>query len=124
MNKDASRFRYTSHEGKTYLSLRQVCQDLHQLAVEIYSPVSPDDHRSVLSTYEDLELPPVEFQVNDLLCPLIEKPQPSEGKCTVPYLGDRVDIDGEYFPHAVVQYYFHGLDRKDAVQVSNLKSQA
>ena len=124
MNKDASRFRYTSPEGKTYLSLRQVYQDLHQLAVEIYSPISPDDHRSVLSTYEDLEFPPVELQMNDLLCPLIEKPQPSEGKCTVPCLGDRVDIDGEYFPHAVVQYYFHGLDRKDAVQVSNLKSQA
>ena len=33
MNKDAPRFRYTSPEGKTYLSLRQVCQDLHQLAV-------------------------------------------------------------------------------------------
>ena len=124
MNKDASRFRYTSPEGKTYLSLRQVCQDLHQLAVEIYSPVSPDDHRSVLSTYEDLELPPVELQVNDLLCPVIEKPQPSEGKCTVPCLGDRVDIDGEYFSHALLQYYFYGLDRKDAVQVSNLKSQA
>ena len=115
---------YTSPEGKTYRSVGQVCQDLHQPVVGIDSPISQDDQRSVLSPFEDLEFAPVELQVDDLSCPLIEKPQASEGKYTVPCHHDRVDIDDEYCPQAVVQYYFHGLDRKDVVLGSNLKSKA
>ncbi|KAL6341095.1 hypothetical protein AAG906_032210 [Vitis piasezkii] len=130
MNKDVPRFRYTSPEGKTYLSLRQVCQDLRRPAAGIDSPISQDDQRSLLSPYDDLAFPLVKLQVNDLSSQLIEKSQVSKGKWTVPSHDDRVDIDHEYCPQAVVNYYFLGLDkkehhsRKDDIRSLNLKSKA
>ncbi|CBI15934.3 unnamed protein product, partial [Vitis vinifera] len=130
MNKDFPRFRYTSPEGKTYLSLRQVCQDLRRPDAGIDSPISQDDQRSLLSPYDDLAFPLVKLQVNDLSSQLIEKSQVSKGKWTVPSHDDRVDIDHEYCPQAVVNYYFLGLDkkehhsRKDDIRSLNLKSKA
>ncbi|RVW56593.1 Increased DNA methylation 1 [Vitis vinifera] len=107
-----------------------VCQDLRRPAAGIDSPISQDNQRSLLSPYDDLAFPLVKLQVNDLSCQLIEKSQVSKGKWTVPSHDDRVDIDHEYCPQAVVNYYFLGLDkkghhsRKDDIRSLNLKSKA
>ncbi|XP_034687735.1 uncharacterized protein LOC117916041 isoform X2 [Vitis riparia] len=97
MNKDMPRFRYTSPQGKTYQSLRQVCLDLGGPAMRTDCQISQDEQRTLCSSHDD-----------------VTKSQVSEQEKTDPCRDDDlIDIDREYCPHAVINYYSLGLDKKD-----------
>ena len=114
-NKDMPRYRYISPQGKTYQSLRQVCLDLGKPAMGTDSQIFPVVQKNLCSSGND-----------------VRKSQVSKQEKTGPYcdegISDTIDIEREYCPHAVIEYYSLGWNKKDrkrkAISTSNLIDKA
>ncbi|KAA8543719.1 hypothetical protein F0562_022104 [Nyssa sinensis] len=110
-DKGVQRLRYTSPEGKCYLSLRKLCQDL--------SVPGEEDKRS--SAAPDGPFSPLH----------IRQPQAIKRAPVKPSPDDYVFIESEYCPQAVVDYYSVSLEYKNDqvrwwqdAKVKDLKSKA
>uniref|UniRef100_A0A5B7BUP7 PHD finger transcription factor n=1 Tax=Davidia involucrata TaxID=16924 RepID=A0A5B7BUP7_DAVIN len=93
-DKGILRLRYTSPDGKCYLSLRKLCQDLSVPGLEIISLFSQDDKRSSSAAPD-----------GPSSSPRIIQPRARKREPVKPSPDDYVVIISEFCPQAVVDYY-------------------
>ncbi|CAK9152060.1 unnamed protein product [Ilex paraguariensis] len=109
---DKPRLRYISHDGKCYLSLRQLCLDLRDTGSVL---ISQDDHSSYVPSCGGWVSSPLLSTKKPLSC----KEEPVPPKANVVSHLNGVVVEPEYCPQAVEEYYLAGSEDKNGGRVLN-----